>query len=172
MVDWSTGGRVADGAGNLTYDGTLTYAYDAESRLTAITQGATRGATYAYDAQGRRKSKTVGSATTLYVTDADNREVLEYNGTGGALQAWYAFGPGPDAVLNPMNVTAASRQTMIPDIRGSIIGTLDSGGALSRAGVQAFGESPTTHSQIDGGNLGPPGGAIPYGAQPPRSSPK
>jgi hypothetical protein len=34
-------------------------------------------ATYAYDAQGSRKSKTVGSATTVFVTDADNREVLE-----------------------------------------------------------------------------------------------
>ena len=144
MVDWSTGGRVADGAGNLTYDGTLTYGYDAESRLTGITQGATTVAAYAYAAQGRRKSKTVGSATTLYVTDADNREVVEYNGTGGELQAWYAFGPGADAVLNRMNVTAASRQTMIPDIQGSIIGTLDSGGTLSKAGYQPFGENPTT----------------------------
>ena len=37
-------------------------------------------ASYAYDAQGRRKSKTVNGTTTIYVTDADNREVLEYNG--------------------------------------------------------------------------------------------
>ena len=36
-----------------------------------------------YDAQGRRKRKTVNGATTLYVTDADNREVLEYDGTSG-----------------------------------------------------------------------------------------
>jgi YD repeat-containing protein len=33
-------------------------------------------ASYAYDAQGRRKSKTVGAVATVYVTDADNREVL------------------------------------------------------------------------------------------------
>jgi YD repeat-containing protein len=39
-------------------------------------------ASYAYDGQGRRKSKTVGGTTTVYVTDADNREVLEYSGTG------------------------------------------------------------------------------------------
>jgi RHS repeat-associated protein len=133
-----------DGNGDLTYDGTLTYSYDAESRLTQIAQGASTVATYAYDAQSRRKSKTVGSTTTLYVTDADNGEVLEYDGTSGALGAWYAFGPGADGVLNRMNVTAASRQTMIPDIQGSIIGTLDSGGVLSKAGYQAFGENPTT----------------------------
>ncbi|MDB5481562.1 MAG: hypothetical protein JWO83_2615 [Caulobacteraceae bacterium] len=132
-----------DGNGNLTFDGTLTYGYDAESRLTSIAQGGSTLATYAYDAQGRRKSKTVGGTTTLYATDADNREVLEYYGTGGALQAWYAFGPGPDAVLNRMNVAASSRQTMIPDIQGSIIGTLDSGGTLAKAGVQPYGENPT-----------------------------
>jgi YD repeat-containing protein len=45
-------------------------------------------ATYAYDARGRRKSKTVGGTTTIFVTDADNREVLEYNGTSGAIQNW------------------------------------------------------------------------------------
>jgi len=54
-----------DANGNLTYDGTFTYAYDAENRLTSIQQGATTVATYAYDAQGRRKSKTVGGTTTV-----------------------------------------------------------------------------------------------------------
>jgi len=38
---------------------------------------------YAYDAQGRRKRKTVNGVTTLYVTDADNGEVLEDDGTSG-----------------------------------------------------------------------------------------
>ena len=95
------------------------------------------------DAQGRRKSKTVGSTTTDYVTDADNREVLEYDGTSGALERWYAFGQGPDAVLGQMNVAAGTRETMIPDIQGSIIGTLDSGtGVLAKSGYQPFGENP------------------------------
>jgi YD repeat-containing protein len=40
--------------------------------------GSGLSASYAYDAQGRRKSKTVNGATTIFVTDADNREVLEY----------------------------------------------------------------------------------------------
>jgi RHS repeat-associated protein len=103
-------------------------------------------ASYAYDAQGRRKTKTVGSTTTVYTTDADNREVLEYDGTSGALGRWYAYGIGPDAVLNQMNVGASTRETMIPDVQGSIIGTLDSGGALSKAGYQAFGENPALTS--------------------------
>jgi RHS repeat-associated protein len=131
-----------DGNGNLTYDGSFTYGYDAESRLTGITQGASSIASYAFDAQGRRKLRTVGAAKTAYVTDADNREVLEYDGTTGALQAWYAFGLGLDTPLNRMNVAGSSRQTLIPDIQGSIIGLLDSGGSLTKAGYQPFGENP------------------------------
>jgi len=124
--------------------GVFTYGYDAESRLTSVKQGSTAVASYAYNAQGRRKSKTVGSTTTDYVTDADNREVLEYDGTSGALERWYAFGQGPDAVLGQMNVAAGTRETMIPDIEGSIIGTLDSGtGVLTKSGYQPFGENPS-----------------------------
>ncbi len=84
----------------------------------------------------------MGSTTTLFVTDADNREMLEYDGGSGAVQRWYAFGRGPDAVLGQMNVATGTRETMIPDIQGSIVGTLDSGGALAKSGYQPFGENP------------------------------
>ena len=80
----------------------------------------------------------MGATTTLYVTDADNREALEYDGTFGAPQRWYAFGQGPDDVLNQMNVAAGTRETMIPDIQGSIIGMLDSGGSDAAAAVAAL----------------------------------
>ncbi len=145
-----------DGNGDLTYDGSFTYCYDAESRLTGIVTGSCGSptstvATYAYDAQGRRKSKTVGSTTTIYVTDTDNREVLGYNGTSGAIGNWYAYAPanafGPDAVLNQMNVTASTRGTLIPDLQGSIIGALDaSSGTLTKTGYQAYGENPSLSS--------------------------
>ena len=123
-----------DGNGNLAYDGSFTYCYDAESRLTSVISAGTCAspttivASYAYDGQGRRKSRTVGGTTTLYVTDADNREVLEYDGAAGAIQRWYAYGIGPDAVLNQMNAPGTpTRATLIPDIQGSIVGTLHSG---------------------------------------------
>jgi RHS repeat-associated protein len=156
--------RPGDGDGNLTYDGTFTYGYDAESRLISVSQGVTTVASYAYDAQGRRKSKTVGSTTTLFATDADNREVLEYDGSSGAVQRWYAFGQGPDAVLNQINTALGTRETMIPDIQGSIIGTLDSGGSLSNSGYQPYGENPAvvtgtyryTGRRFDGETAGSP----------------
>ncbi|MEJ1968706.1 MAG: hypothetical protein WDN03_08780 [Rhizomicrobium sp.] len=87
-----------DGNGNLTFDGSFAYCYDAESRLTAVLSAGTCAsptttvATYAYDAQGRRKSRTVGGVTTVTVADADDREVLEYDGSSGAVTAWYAYG--------------------------------------------------------------------------------
>lgn len=133
-----------DGNGNLTSDGTFTYGYDAENRLTSAS-GPGVTASYAPDAQGRRKSKTVNGATTLFVTDADNREVLEYDGASGAVQRWYAYGLGPNDVLNQMNVSANTRTTFIPDIQGSIIATLDSAtGALSKTGYLPYGDSTST----------------------------
>jgi YD repeat-containing protein len=113
-----------DSNGNLTSEGTFTFGYDAESRLISAS-GAGNSASYAYDAQGRRKSKTVNSVKTVYVTDADNHEVLEYDGTGGAVKNWYAYGLGPNDALSQMNVAASTRATFIPDIQGSIVGTLD-----------------------------------------------
>ncbi|MDR3410592.1 MAG: RHS repeat-associated core domain-containing protein [Formivibrio sp.] len=135
-----------DNNGNLTSDGSFAYGYDAENRLTGITGGSV-AAHYAYDAQGGRKAKTVGSAATVFVTDADNREILEYDGTSGAVKSWYAYGLGSNEVLNRMDLAAGTRQTMIPDLQGSIIATLDSGsGAVTRTGYGPFGENPSLTS--------------------------
>jgi RHS repeat-associated protein len=130
-----------DGNGNLTSDGTFTLGYDAENRLTSAS-GASNTASYAYDAQGRRKSKTVNGTTTVFVTDADNREVLEYDGGSGAIQKWYAYALGPNAVLNQMNVVAATRATLLPDILGSIIASQDSSsGTLIKVSYLPYGKS-------------------------------
>ena len=81
----------------------------------------------------------------MFVTDADNREVLEYDGTGGAIQRWYAYGLGPNDVLNQMNVVAGTRATLLPDILGSEIASLDSGtGALTKVGYLPYGKSAGT----------------------------
>jgi RHS repeat-associated protein len=142
-----------DADGNLANDGPYSYCYDAESRLTEILSAGTCAspttivASYAYDAQGRRKIKTVGSTTTIYVTDADNREVLEYDGTSGAVGNWYAYGLGPNAVLNQTNGAGTDRQTMIPDIQGSVSATLDAAsGSLIKIGYQTFGENPASYT--------------------------
>jgi RHS repeat-associated protein len=55
---------VYDAAGNVTYDGTLHYYYDAENRLIQIDSPSIQ---YAYDGEGRRARKTVGGTTTYFV---------------------------------------------------------------------------------------------------------
>jgi RHS repeat-associated protein len=130
-----------DGNSNLTSDGTFTLGYDAENRLISAV-GAGNTAAYAYDAQGRRKTRTVNGTTTVFVTDAGNREVLEYDGASGAIQRWYAYGLGSNDVLNQMNVAAATRATLVPDIQGSVIASLDSSsGALGKIGYLPYGKS-------------------------------
>ena len=138
-----------DGDGNLASDGSFTYCYDAESRLTSILSAGicasptTTVASYFYDGQSRRKSKTVGATTTYYATDADNREVVEWSGAG-AIQNRYSFALGPDAALNQMNGAGSTRATLIPDVIGSIAGALDaSSGTLTKLGYQTFGENPS-----------------------------
>ena len=55
-----------------------------------------------------------------------------------ATQSWL----GPNDVLNQMNVQAATRETLIPDIKGSILASLDSGtGTLAKQTYQSYGES-------------------------------
>jgi RHS repeat-associated protein len=132
---------IYDGNGSLTFDGTFTLGYDAENRLTSAS-GTGNTASYSYDAQGRRKTKIVNGTTTVFVTDADNREVLEYDGATGAILRWYAYGLGSNDVLNQMNVAAATRATLVPDIQGSVIASLDSSsGVFNKTGYLPYGKS-------------------------------
>ncbi len=139
----SVGGvpQAYDTNGNLTGDGTYTYGYDPEGRLVSASGAGTSGI-YTFDAQGSRKTVTTGGATTVFVTDADDREVLEYDGTSGAILRWHAYGLGPNAVLSQMNIPGNIRTTPVPGLLGSIVASLDTGsGALTKFAYRPFGAS-------------------------------
>jgi len=129
-----------DTNGNLTGDGTYTYGYDGENRMTSAS-GAGNNSTYVHDGRGWRKNRTINGTTTISVTDTDNREVLEYDASAGAVLRWYAYGLGPNGVLNQMNVPAGMRSVYAPDIQGSIVGTFNSAGTLARSTYLAYGSS-------------------------------
>ncbi len=70
-----------DAAGNLTYDGSHTYFYDAENHLAQVdgTFGncSTATACYLYDAAGHRARKAVGAAQTNYIYGLDGNVISE-----------------------------------------------------------------------------------------------
>jgi RHS repeat-associated protein len=79
------------------------------------------------------------------VQDPQGRALLDYAGSGGAVTNWYAFGPGPNDVLNQVGGPATTRATYVPDIQGSVIASLDAAsGTYTKAGFQPFGESGST----------------------------
>ncbi len=82
-----------DADGNLTGEGTWTFAYDAENRLRTANRAGT-AAMHLYDPLGRRQAKVVNRVTTSFLSDGDE-EVAEYTGAG-ALQRRYIPGPGTD----------------------------------------------------------------------------
>jgi RHS repeat-associated protein len=77
------------------------------------------------------------------VTGAEDDELVEYDGTG-AVTRRYEHGRGVDEALNDVDVAGGSRRTPIPDIQGSTIGWLESGGTLTKAGYRPFGQSAST----------------------------
>jgi RHS repeat-associated protein len=70
-----------DPSGDVAGDGSHTYAYDAEGRLSTVDGGTT--ASYVYDAEGRRTRKTTSSSGSVdYLYDLDGNQVAEVSSSG------------------------------------------------------------------------------------------
>jgi RHS repeat-associated protein len=74
-----------DASGNLLNDGSHSYTYDAENRMTKVDTGTT--ASYAYDAKGRRVSKVSSAGTVDYFYDVLGRQSVVTNPSGAAIRA-------------------------------------------------------------------------------------
>ncbi len=77
-----------DAAGNTTYDGTYTYTWDAEGRLSTSWQGATLEHTYTYNALGQR-------AEDIPDTQTGNTQEWFYDPSGQVLGDFFAYPPQP-----------------------------------------------------------------------------
>ncbi len=69
-----------DASGNLLNDGTHSYAYDAENRITTVDNGAT--ASYVYDAGGQRVRKSTSSGSVDYLYDLAGHGITELSSSG------------------------------------------------------------------------------------------
>jgi RHS repeat-associated protein len=127
---------------NLSGDGTWTYTFDTENHLTSAAKtGVTVNALY--DGMHRQSRKElVGGAKTRFIYSGWQR-IADYDGTSGALQNRYIYGPGIDEPL--IQVSSAGALTFYhADRMGSIIGVSNSSGAVVNSNkFGPFGETPS-----------------------------
>ncbi|MFT3791438.1 MAG: RHS repeat-associated core domain-containing protein [Rudaea sp.] len=122
----ATASLTYDANGNLTSDGSTSYAYDRENRLLRATGAST--ATLVYDPLGRLFQTTSGSTVTQFLYDGDAL-VAEYNGAN-VMQRRYVHGPKVDEPLIWYEGTAlATRRILRANPQGSIVSVADSAGA-------------------------------------------
>ena len=104
----------SDARGNMTYDGTKTYAYDFSNRMTSA--GST---TLSYD-PASRLYEVAGSSTVRFVYDGADI-IAEYN-TSGAVIRRYVHGPWIDEPLVWYEGSGSTdRRHLYADERGSVI---------------------------------------------------
>ena len=109
--------------GNLTSDGSNTYAWNARDQLVSIT-GPALNASFAYDSIGNRISKTINGTITAYLYDGAN---LVQELAGGAPTANILTG-GLDEVFTRSDATGAS--SPLTDALGSALALTDSSGSV------------------------------------------
>ena len=112
-----------DPNGNLTGDGTKTYEWDAENRLTAVKQGGNTVASFSYDGIGRRATKASGGVTTTYVYAG--RNLVEERPSAGATKR-KVYGPRTDESI--AQVASGAVTYNVADHLGSIVRTSDTAG--------------------------------------------
>ncbi len=130
-------GWTYDAAGNVTNDGTHTYAYDAENRLISVDAGVT--ATYAYGPNGERVWKIAGGVTTYYYWGIGEK-------VSGSWTKFFVSGLGGKLV----EYSSSTTKFFVTNHLGSVAARMDVSGTLSETyRYLPFGElfagSATTH---------------------------
>ncbi|MBO9707336.1 MAG: RHS repeat-associated core domain-containing protein [Caulobacter sp.] len=126
-----------DANGNLTSDGSTSFVYDVENRLTSAS-GATT-ATLSYDPLGRlyQTAGAGGAGTTRFLYDGDEL-VAEYDGAGALLRRYVHGGAVDDPIVWYEGASLADRRHLLTDWQGSIVARADAaGGSL---GVNSYDE--------------------------------
>lgn len=134
-----------DTNGNLTSDGTNTYAYDVENRLVTRSGGAS--ATMRYDTLGRLYEVTGAASTTRFLHDGSDL-VAEYDSSGNLLRRHIH---GDSALDDPLvtfegsGVADSARRYLFADERGSIVALTDAGAVYAVNSYDEFGVPATTN---------------------------
>jgi len=130
-----------DANGNLTGDGSNSYGYDVENRLTSATIAGAGAVAIKYDPNGRLWQVVWADVTIEYTHDGDSI-VMEVNGPNTYR---YVHGPGAD---DPMfeYTNGTNRYSYQADYQGSIVSVADATGATIRINsYDEYGISPSTN---------------------------
>ncbi|MBI3595608.1 MAG: Ig-like domain-containing protein [Nitrospirae bacterium] len=123
QVQFNTDTQTYDANGNLTFDGTTTYTWDARNRLSQMSSGSLL-ASFTYDALGRRISKTINGSTISYLYDGNDIIAEIRNNT---VTATYLRGLSID---EPFLRASAVAEYYHADALGSTLALTDQNGAV------------------------------------------
>lgn len=124
-----------DARGNLTGDGTRTFVYDVENRLTSV--GGPVSLTISYDPVGRIR-QTSAPAVPIFLYDGE-RLSAEYD-AAGVIQRRYVHGVGVDEPLVwYMGSGTTDRRFLHHDRQGSVIAWSDGSGATNASQIYSYG---------------------------------
>jgi len=127
-----------DPAGNLVFDGTNRYVWDARGQLARVSGPV--NARFGYDPFGRRTTTSIDGRTTRYVYDGAN--IVQHSGPGGATS--YLIGLGLDEVLARTS-GACQITTYLSDAQGSVVGLVDPTGQIATGyGYDPYGVTVTS----------------------------
>jgi RHS repeat-associated protein len=126
-----------DNAGNLLNDGSHSYTYDGENKISKV-DGASA---YVYDGEGQRVRKLVGE-NLRFVYGIGGQLLAEFSGATGSLLKEYIYGTsGLLATIEPLAVNSNGTRYTTPDHLGSPrVVTNSSASLVSRHDYMPFGE--------------------------------
>ncbi|GBC62857.1 hypothetical protein DENIS_3841 [Desulfonema ishimotonii] len=87
-----------DNSGNIVSDGTRTFTYNQNHRLTRVSAGSDVIAEYEYDAFGRRMRKIAGGETVCFIYDVNSLLIGETDGDGNPLRDYVYLNGQPAAM--------------------------------------------------------------------------
>ncbi len=149
------------GTGNFTYDnngnqltktnsqGTTSYVYNFENRITKHTPPTGSATTYTYDGNNNKLAKTVGSTTTRFVTDilGELPRTLAETNSSNSITKSYVYGIG---LISQGQAGATSRDYYLEDGLGNIRFVTDEvGNKVRSTEYDPFGNWHSTQGQAN-----------------------
>jgi RHS repeat-associated protein len=124
-----------DAAGNLTNDGTQSFAYDAENKIKTV-NGVSD--VYRYDGDGNRVRKNFTSGEKVRMVYSGGQLIAEYDLTTGSLKKEYVY--GTKGLLATFEPGIGTRYTTSDHLGSPRVVTNPSAGVISRHDYMPFGE--------------------------------